>query len=58
MRARVTYWVAIVYPAPPRFSTITLSFHISDRRCAMARVSVSVKAPGAEVTTMVTLRSR
>jgi hypothetical protein len=43
-------------PAPPRFSTITLCFQISESRCATAQVNTSVNAPAAEVTTTVTLR--
>src|SRR4029077_16726557 len=53
----MTNSAAIEYPAPPRFSTMTLCFHVSDSRWATARVSTSVNAPAAEVTTMVTLRS-
>ena len=54
--ADLTAVAAKLCPAPPRFSTTTLWPHFCDSRWPTARVSTSVSAPAAEVTTMVTVR--
>ena len=54
--ARLTAVAAKLWPAPPRFSTTMAWPHICDSRWLTARVSTSVSAPAAEVTTMVTVR--
>jgi hypothetical protein len=43
----------IAWFAPPRFSTITCSFHALWKRCAISRAITSVTPPGAAGTTMV-----
>ena len=55
--ALATAFAPMVLPAPGRFSTITGTFHLSFRRCASARATVSMLPPASNGTTILTVRT-